>query len=172
MTAKLTKEFIENYPLPFSGQTFIWDIALKGFGVKLTKSGRYYIVQRWVLHGKNRRKVIGKHGLITLQQARAEAMKILSDMSKGIDHVAQEKRNTAQNATLRRITDEYISAHKDLKASSIKDFNKHINTSFSSWKGRAITEITRERVAIKFRKLTEKSPAQANQAMRILRALF
>ena len=59
-----------------------------------------------------------------------------------------------------------------MKASSISDINKHVDRSFSEWRDRPIIEITRDRIATKFRELSDRSHAQSNQAFRILRALL
>ncbi|MFC1580035.1 tyrosine-type recombinase/integrase [Thermodesulfobacteriota bacterium] len=47
-----------------------------------------------------------------------------------------------------------------------------MNKSFSDWADRPTIEITRDKVLERFRELTEKSPAQANQAFRVLRAIL
>lgn len=69
---KLTKKAIENTPFPEAGQTFLWDDDLKGFGIRLTPTARTYVAQARV-KGKTRRVSLGKHGVITLQQARKRA---------------------------------------------------------------------------------------------------
>lgn len=42
-------------------------------------------------NGQNKRKTIGKHGVYTLEQARAEAKRLLILMHQGIDPVAEKK---------------------------------------------------------------------------------
>ena len=74
--------------------------------------------------------------------------------------------------TLRDIADKYLKARRELKESSKADIEKHLNKSFDDWVNRPAVEINRDKVANRFAELTEKSPAQANQAFRILRALL
>ena len=59
-----------------------------------------------------------------------------------------------------------------MKPSSRADILKHINKAFSSWADQPAIEITRDKVIVLFRQLTERGPAQANQAFRNLRALL
>ncbi|MDD4358074.1 MAG: hypothetical protein PHN98_12595 [Smithellaceae bacterium] len=59
-----------------------------------------------------------------------------------------------------------------MKESSKADIEKHLNKSFEDWSKRPAVAITRDKVAKRFTELTDKSPAQANQAFRILRALL
>lgn len=168
---KLTKKIVDGLPLPQKGQRFIWDQELKGFGVRLNPSGKTYIVQSRV-KGIERRVSLGRHGVITADDARKKAIAELSKMLEGIDPAAEKAREKAYAKTLRELADEYIKAHGDLKASSISDINKHVNRSFVAWMDKPAVEITRDAVAVKFRELSERSSAQANQAFRVLRALL
>lgn len=168
---KLTKKIVENAALPERGQRFLRDSELKGFGVRLTPGSRVYIVQGRV-NGVDRRVTIGKHGVLTLQDARDKARKILAGMIDGIDPVVEKKTAQAYSKTLRDIMDEYIKDRKDLKASYVADIHKHLAGAFAPWADRPAVEITRDKVAERFRELTERSAAQANQAFRVLRAIL
>jgi integrase len=168
---KLTKEMVEKAPLPDKGQTFIWDSELRGFGVRLNPGGRTYIVQSRV-KGRTRRVSIGRHGVLTVQEARKKAQTELAKMLNGVDPVMEKAKEEAFSMTLRKLSEQYISDRRDLKKTSIKDIHKHIMTSFATWADRPAVEITRDKVAVLFRELSEKGPAQANQAFRILRALL
>lgn len=168
---KLTKSVVENSTLPLKGQTFLWDSEIKGFGVRLNPAGKTYIVQGRV-NGVDRRVSLGRHGILTVQEARKKARAQLSAMLDGVDPVVEKKRSDAYALTLEKLSEKYIEARRDLKPSSIADIKKHIEKSFASWADRPAVEITRDKVAVRFRELSERSPAQANQAFRILRALL
>lgn len=175
--SKITKTFVEGLPLPESGQTFVWDTELKGFGVRLTPGGRTYIVQGRV-NGKNRRVSLGKHGVITAEEARRKARKNLVKLSDGIDPAIEKARDKHLAVTLATAAADYIKDRRDrpdrrgLKQSSINDINKHLNKSFSDWKDKPVSSLTRDKVADRHEELTKKSPAQADQAFRVLRALL
>ncbi|MFH1490302.1 MAG: integrase family protein [Pseudomonadota bacterium] len=168
---RLTKSVVEHSSLPLKGQTFLWDSDVKGFGVRLTPSGRTYIAQGRV-KGVERRVSLGRHGILTVQEARNKARAQLSSMLDGVDPVVEKKRSDAYSLTLERLSEKYIAARRDLKPSYIADIKKHVSKSFASWADRPAVEITRDKVATLFRELTERSPAQANQALRVLRALL
>lgn len=169
---KFTKANIEKLELPGSGQRImIWDPDFPGFGLRITPSGKMYIVQSRV-NGTSRRVSLGKHGVITLQQARRKAQGELAKMNEGIDPVVEKKTKEAYCKTLRDIINEYIKDRRNLKPSYIADIEKHLSGSFADWAKRPAVEITREKVAKRFRELSERSAAQANQAFRILRAVL
>lgn len=167
---KLTKSVVESLPLPDKGQRFVWDQELRGFGVRLTPGGKAYIVQARV-DNKTRRQSLGKHGVITTEQARKKAIAALASMNEGIDPVIEKARDKALSVTLREVVTGYIK-DRDLKPLSISDIERHLNTNFLSWADKPAADITRDKVATLYRKKAEQSPSQANQAFRILRAVL
>ena len=172
---ELTKKIIDGLPKPTSGQAFVWDDKLSGFGLRVTPNKKTYVIQGRVrVNGKKqeRRVSLGEHGVLTLQEARRMAQRELSSMLEGKDPVSEKKRSDAYSLTLRDIAYKYFEARRELKESSKADIEKHLNKSFHDWAERPAVEITRDKVAKRFTELTDKSPAQANQAFRILRALL
>jgi integrase len=167
---KFTKGIIENTPLPETGQAFLWDTEVRGFGVRFTPTARSYIVQARV-KGRERRVTLGRHGALTLKQARNRALRELSKMSEGVDPVMTKKREQAHAVTLSEVVSAYLKDRRNLKPSSRADIQKHLDKSFSDWAEKPIAAITRDMVLKRFRELTDRGPAQANQAFRNLRAL-
>jgi integrase len=169
---KLTKTTVEKLALPESGQVLIWDADMKGFGVRLTPGGRVYIVQGRV-NGKTRRVTLGKHGLITADQARKKAIQTLAGLSDGTDPIIEKARKNALSVTLRQVADDYIKDRRDkLKPSTVKNINRHVEKNFTTWAKNPVASITRDKVAAKHTELTKRGPAQADQAFRVLRALL
>jgi len=167
---KLTKTTVEKLSLPDSGQKLVWDSEMKGFGIRLTPTGRTYIAQARV-KGRTRRVSLGQHGIITADKARDKALKALSDMKvEGKDPTAEKKRQKAKTVTLAEVAEAYIK-DRSLKESSTYDINRHLRTTFHDWVDRPVVRITRDDVLKKFRHRSNESKAQANQGFRVLRAL-
>ncbi len=82
-----------------------------------------------------------------------------------------KKREEAESVTLAQVVKSYIKNRK-LKPLTIRDINHHLDNSFDLWKNSSIKLITRETVRTRFQALSVKSPSQANQAFRVLRALL
>ena len=62
-----------------------WDRKLQGFGVRVYPSGsKVYLVQTRA-GGKSKRVAIGRHGVITSEQARAKATQIIARIKAGED---------------------------------------------------------------------------------------
>lgn len=168
---KLTKTLIEGVELPEKGQVFLWDEETRGFGVRFTPGAITFIAQARV-KGITRRISLGRYGVLTVQQARKKAQDELVKMGEGKDPIQEKVKQDAYGKTLRQIAESYIKDRKNLKESSQKDIWKHVNKSFSDWADKPAIEITRDKVAVRFSELSERSNAQSNQAMRILRALL
>src|SRR3954453_2566314 len=80
---------------------FLWDADLRGFGMRVLRSGRKSYVVQYRTGGRGgptRRKALGLHGVLTAEEARTEARKWLAERAKGNDpigeHIANQKAET------------------------------------------------------------------------------
>lgn len=173
---KLTKTIVEGLAQPTKGQKFYWADDPKGFGVRVLASGvRSYVVQRMV-NGKSVRFTIGQHGVLTLAQAQERARKRLVEMVDGINPHDAKRAARAQTETLEELAADYCAnkrtRHGPLRPASIGNINGYVNGIFKEWKTRQVGSITRADVVARYREASATAPANANQAFRILKALF
>lgn len=173
---KMTKTSVEALPLPATGQKFYWCDQLKGFGVRVLASGvRSYVVQRMV-NGRSVRFTIGQHGVLTVDQARDRARKRLVEMVDGINPHEARRVAKARTETLGELAADYCTnkrtRHGPLRPASIDNINGYMLGLFKDWQGRQVGSITRAEVIARFREVSSKTPTNANQAFRILKALF
>ena len=88
---KLTKRFVDSLS-PQEADQVIFDDLVPGFGVRVMPSGiRSYLVQYRNAQRRSRRLTIGKHGTLTVDQARDRARKILEAVRDGRDPVAEKR---------------------------------------------------------------------------------
>jgi hypothetical protein len=84
--AKLNKRNIDALSIPASGQSFLWDTEIKGFGIRVGASGvKSFVIQYVNQEGRIRRVKIGRFGLITVEQARDLAKIKLGEVAAGLD---------------------------------------------------------------------------------------
>lgn len=113
---KLTKRVVESIQPHEINELLVWDSELKGFGVRVFPTGRRtYFIQYRNQFGGTRRKKIGVHGIITADQAREEAKKLLGDVAKGKD-----PSQDFQQAKLKPIFEELASRYLEVYAKSEK----------------------------------------------------
>src|SRR5690606_24122100 len=87
---------------------FVWDRELRGFGVQVMPSGlKSFVIQYRTPEGRNRRAVIGRYGLMTVEEARKLAHEKLVAVSKGVDPVAEEAK-AAGLLTVAEVCDWYL----------------------------------------------------------------
>lgn len=109
---KITKQLVsalEPHPDPRGPATvFTWDNELRGFGVAVGRTGaKSFIVQYRNADGRTRRKVIGRFGLMTAEEARRIARVILGDVARGADP-AKEPEMAKPGHTVGSICDWYL----------------------------------------------------------------
>ena len=91
---KITKRAVDELsPEDGKAEAFAWDSELRGFGVRAKASGaKTFLVQYKTRQGATRRIAIGRHGVLTVEQARHEALGMLADISRGADPVRAQAR--------------------------------------------------------------------------------
>lgn len=169
---RLTKTVVDQATTPEKGQRFLRDEALPGFALRITHGGAKSFIVEKRINGRVRRQTLGRYGPLTVEQARKEAQKVLGRIAAGADPIAERQEALARSVTLSEAFAAYLAARKDLKASTLKDYHQLMNTAFRDWQHRELAAITKDHIARRHAKLGEKSPARANNAMRLLRAVY
>ena len=67
---RITKRFVDSLEHPERGQMFHWDSELPGFGLRVGRTAKSYVVQRDIA-GRTVRETIGKHGVFTPEESAA-----------------------------------------------------------------------------------------------------
>ena len=163
-------------PPPFKDgkkvQVLYRDNLLQGFGLRVTSHGSkaYFIEKR--INGKNSRITIGLHGQITPEQARKEAQRLLGEITFGKNPLTERKKRALKTTTLGKAYHDYLDTRKNLKPNTLHDYKRCIEGALKDWLDKPLTDITKEMVEKRHQILGKKSPARANNTMRVLRALF
>ncbi len=163
----------------------------KHVGVRYRESGtrkhrgrpdKYYSI-RYKLTGKTVEEGVGwESSGITPQYCSNLRGELVQNAKMGQgDHSLREKRDRVEalkraekskNVTLEYAFQEFLST-RQLKARTIKDYQKFMGSAFLDWRIRVIKDVTRDMVSRKHKLLGEEiGHAQANQAFRFLRGLF
>ena len=169
---RLTKTAVDQAAAPDRGHRFLRDEALPGFALRITSTGVKSFIFEKRISGRVKRKTLGRFGVLTVEQARKEAQKVLGQIATGADPIAERKEREARFVTPGGTFEAYLAARKDLRASTLKDYQQLMNSAFSDWHSRELAAITKDQIARRHAKLGERSPPRANNAMRLLRALY
>ncbi len=158
---------------PATKPYFVRDSNLKGFGIKVNPSGSVKFIAEVKYKGKSKRKTVGAHPILSLQDAKSEALFFISGVKSG---TALESR--INNITLQAMLDQYLSGGR-LKPRTIQDYQEAIGFYLSDWLQKPVSSISKEMVEKRFYRIRDKgisggipTYSQATKVMRILSALM
>ncbi len=170
----ISKRTVEVLPVGEREAVF-WDTELSGFGVRVYPSGsKVYLVQTRA-GGKSRRVTVGRHGLISAEQARRTAARIIADIKAGNEpDVGNSKHPRDDGPTVAEVAARYMKEHVEVrcKPSTAKNFrhtlDRHLLPTLGNMR---LGEIGRERVAALQYSLHD-TPVMANNAVATLSRLY
>lgn len=171
-TLKFTKAKLNPLqPAEKGKRNYYHDEKTPGLILQVTDSGtKTFQVYKWQ-NNKPVRVTLGRYPGMTIEQAQKIAKKTIAELADGIDPNKKKKADRVKGVTLRECFDKYIKTKK-LKPGTIIDYERVMREGFSDWQNKPMKEITRDMVEAKHRNLGKNSEARANNAMRVLRALF
>jgi integrase len=180
MTARLnfTKKALEDLPTPprqdptKSTRTYHYDTKINGLLVSVTDNGVKSFLVRKKVNGKSVRVTLGRFPEMTIEQARRHAQAALSRLADGVNPNTEKRAEKVRSITLEEVFQDYLKARKSLKPGTLKDYRRVMLEAFEDWKAKPLGDINRDRVATRHAQLGNVSEARANNAMRVLRALF
>lgn len=135
---KLTKKTVDSMAIPAEGQAFLWDDELRGFGIRAIPSGlKAFVLQYRNEEGRSRRIVLGRYGVLTVEQARKQAIMKLGAVAGGADP-AEERAQSRAAITIREVCNWYLEnaeagtilgrKHRPIKASTLAMDRSRIET--------------------------------------------
>jgi integrase len=157
---------------------FVYDTKVPGLALQITPAGtKTFYLYRW-LDGKPQRIRLGGYPDMSPELARKQASALNGDIAQGINPVAIRQAQAQQCAdrerlALGKVLEAYLTAKRNLKASTCKNYRDALRLYLSDWKDWPLTDITQSRVVEHHAALIDQhGGARANLAMRVLSALF
>jgi integrase len=158
-----------------SSAFFIRDSELKGFALRVFPSGTIkYIVEVWY-NRRSHRKTLGSYPVLSLKDARQEALSFIRDVQLDI---LDKKQEMEQVTTLSQLFEDYIKGDR-LKASTKKNYKEVIYFHLQDWLDRPVSSISKQMVEKRFYRISDKGMfggiptySSATKTMRILSALM
>lgn len=171
----LTKSSIEKLKYDGKGksQRIHWDDKLSCFGVRVfpTEKKSFVITYRNSF-GTKRIMTIGKFGVLTLQQAREKAKKLLVEVNEGEDPIA-EKQSLAAGQTIASLCDVYMERHAKVHKKTWKEDRRRIERHIKPlWGRRKVISLKRSEMATFHNRLGKSAPYEANRVLEILQKMF
>ncbi len=172
-TLKLTKAVVQS--LAPKGQRYVvWDTLTPGLGVQIMPSGhRSFVLKHRTRDGLQRKPTLGVFGPVTVEQARAEATRVLAQVRLGADP-AGDKRSARAAATVNDAADRYMTeharVHKKPRSADSDEVNLRLHVR-PRWGTRKIASITYNDVSALHMSMKD-TPGAANRVVALLSKLF
>lgn len=169
---RFTKKRLEAIPKPNS-RTRYYDDAIEGLIVdvspNLIMSFRVY---KW-LASENRpiSITLGKFPSMTIEQARAQSKKHLLKISDGKNPIKEKQTKLKESYTLDFVFADYLEK-RNLQPSSVRGYRQVINCYFKDYKEKPLKNLDEATIKKIHAVVSATSQAQADLAMRVMRALF
>ena len=108
---KLTKRVVDAAE-PSAKRKTMWDGELRGFGLRIEPGGHKTFVVRYRAGGGRsgvlRQTTLGRYGVVTLDEARTNARKLLGAAAAGGDPIGERKRARRIGLTIAELCDWYL----------------------------------------------------------------
>ncbi len=170
--SKLTKRSVEALKLK-NTEYLVWDTDLSGFGVRVFSSGRKSYLVQYRAGGRTRRRSIGQHGVLTAEEARNEARKLLGEVAKG-GNPSEDRQQHLRAPTMASLCDRFLSEYAEhhCKPSTCKGYEIVVRTCIKPKLGpRKIVDVSRAEIVAFHHGLRDR-PYMANRAVSILSKMF
>lgn len=167
--ARLTKRLIDRTPCPNEGQLFLRETELPGFGIRLTKHRKTFILEKRI-HGRMRRLTLGSYGPLTVEQARQQAQTYIAEILQGGDP-AQARQEQIRSHTFGTFSEVYLERHGSRKK-SVRNDRTMLTRYLSVWRNRKLTSIRQAEVANLHARLGARTPYAANRTLALIQKMF
>ena len=165
--AKITKRTVDALKPAADRDVLLWDDELPGFGVRCRPSGRkVYFLKYRTAGGRQRWLTLGRHGPLTLDAARAKALREKAAVADGNDPSGARQRKRGEN-TVAMVADRYLAEHVAAhnKASIAGEARRIVETRIKSVLGNIkITDLTRADIKA-WHQAMSATPYEANRAL-------
>lgn len=170
--AKLTKRFVD-LAQPGPKDVFHWDQDIPGFGLRVKPSGaKSYLVQ-YRQDGRSRRMTLGRHGVITADEARKLARQHLGSVAHG-ENPAENRLTRRKAPSMKDLCDDYMGRHAlpNKRASSVRnDYAMIENIILPKLGTKKVADVTRRDVEPILHRM-KATPYRANRVRALLSKMF
>ncbi len=149
----------------------IWDEKLQGFGArKQSINGSISFILKTRIGGRQKTITIGRYGLLTIQSARSEALKLLGMISSGQDPT---EARTLQDFRVQDIANAWLKRHVcNLKPSSAKRYECLIRDYIGPKLGRIYADKLTPQMVVRFHDTLGNKPRTANYCVSTLSSMW
>ena len=172
----LTKREIDQAQFDPKGGAWqvLMDDEVMGFGVRLLSSGKKsFIVRYRNPKGQTRMLTLGRHGVLSVKQARDLAIIELAKVAKNQDPQDERKQARGPGLKVSEFWERYLEAYaKRHRRSWRNDERRYLKNILPAIGDRVIWEVTPKDVRKIHQEIGNRAPVEANRVVELLRLIF
>jgi integrase len=175
---KLTNENVRTLPAK-TGDTLYPDNdkhnGVPGLFLRVRKGGSRTFIIKWRQGAMQRRAVVGKVGVINLDEARKAARKLIVGIDEGNDPVALKAKARVDDQQLfEKLAQDYLNVReKDLKPGSFDQYQRHLRLYSKPFNRVSVSKIDRALIAAELRNIArDRGGVTANRTRSTLSDFF
>ncbi len=162
---------------PKSQRYEIWEDNGKGFGIRVSPTGRKSFIFLYRFQGTSRRMTFGNYPQKSLADAHADHAKARQLLERVIDPATveqEEKEESRRSPTVKRLVDEYIEKYAKPRKRSWKEDERILHKDvITRWGKRKAQDITRRDVILLLDEIVERGALiQANRTLAAIRKMY
>ncbi|MDE0280756.1 MAG: tyrosine-type recombinase/integrase [Gammaproteobacteria bacterium] len=173
-TRKLSKRTVDE--LSVEKDTVFWDSELSGFGVRVYPSGgKHYVVQARERRKAAKRVTVGRHGVITADEARKRAAAIIARIKAGEEAMPEtEAERLSGSPAVGRLARRWLEQHVEhhCKPKTRRMYRLIVEKHLLPVLGKTPALAVNHRVVADLHHSLRKTPTLANHAVRVLSRIW
>ena len=172
MRARITKRLVDSIAATETEQV-VTDTELRGFCLRVLPSGVKRYDVRYLLDGRRRRYKIAEHGVLTADQAREEARRVLGLVALGQDP-AEDREATRHSGAVADLVERFLAARApELKASTLDCYRRvlagYVVPALGAYR---VAAVTRADVQALHSRASVGHAYQGNRVLAVVKLLF
>lgn len=170
---KLTQASIAKLPSDKPDAVY-YDDELDGFGVRIRAGGSRNFIVRYRLGGLERRHTVGPVSVLSVEEARKKARKVLVAVDEGRDPTAEKATKRASASLLfSSVAADYLEARRSaMKPRTLVESTRYLNRDWKPLHGLPLGTVSRAVVSSHLREIAKKGGPTANRARSVLSAMY
>jgi integrase len=167
-----TKTTIKALPIPKSGRESYKDTKEKGLSLYITSTGHITFFIRKRVRGKDERIILGSFSEISVEKARAEALKMRAQVADG-KSPNEEKQKIKAEITFGEMFIQFMERYSKKHKKSWQYDEREVNKFLSHWFKRKASSISRQEIQLLHENIREENGLyQANRLLERIRAIY
>ena len=170
---KLTQASIARLPSDKPDAVY-YDDDLQGFGIRIRAGGSRNYVVRYRQGGIERRHTLGSVSVLSIEEARKKARKVLVAVDEGRDPTVEKATKRASASLLfSSVAADYLEAKQSaMKPRSLVESTRYLNKDWKPLHGLPLGTVNRAMVSSHLREIAKKGGPTANRARSVLSAMY